>query len=78
MKRRILLVCLFYCFLRLQIYEAIAAFFWQSASYFFMAEAQRGLLLSRFFLNVSVKRKKRLKKAQAKKYAKTKIAKRKF
>ena len=25
----------FYCFLRLQIYEAIAAIFWQSASYVF-------------------------------------------
>ena len=27
------LVCLFYCFFRLQIYEAIAAIFWQFASY---------------------------------------------
>ena len=33
MKRRIFLVCLFYCFFRLPIYESIAAFFWQSASY---------------------------------------------
>ena len=32
MKRRIFLVCLT-VFLRLQIYEAIAAIFWQSASY---------------------------------------------
>ena len=32
MKRRIFLVRL-YCFSRLQIYESIAAFFWQSASY---------------------------------------------
>ena len=32
MKRRFLLVCL-YCFLRLQIYEAIAAIFWQYSSY---------------------------------------------
>ena len=34
MKRRIFLVCLFYCFFfRLPIYESIAAIFWQSASY---------------------------------------------
>ena len=33
MKRRIFLVCLFYCFFRLQIYKAILAIFWQSASY---------------------------------------------
>ena len=33
MKRRIFLVCLFTVFLRLQIYEVIAAIFWQSASY---------------------------------------------
>ena len=34
-KTNFFLVCLFYCFfLRLQIYEAIAAIFWQSASYF--------------------------------------------
>ena len=36
MKRRIFLVCLFYCFLfGLPIYESIAAIFWQSASYVF-------------------------------------------
>ena len=35
MKRRIFLVCLFYFFLRLPIYESIAAIFWQSASYVF-------------------------------------------
>ena len=34
MKRRIFLLCLFYCFFRLPIYESIAAIFWQSASYF--------------------------------------------
>ena len=33
MKRRIILVCLFYCVFRLPIYESIAAIFWQSASY---------------------------------------------
>ena len=33
MKRRIFLVCLFYCFFRLPIYESFAAIFWQSASY---------------------------------------------
>ena len=33
MKRRIFLVCLFYCFFRLPIYESIAAIFWKSASY---------------------------------------------
>ena len=33
MKRRNFLVCLFYCFFRLPIYESIAAIFWQSASY---------------------------------------------
>ena len=33
MKRRIFLVCIFYCFFRLPIYESIAAIFWQSASY---------------------------------------------
>ena len=33
MKRRIFLVCLFYCFFKLPIYESIAAIFWQSASY---------------------------------------------
>ena len=33
MKRQIFLVCLFYCFFRLPIYESIAAIFWQSASY---------------------------------------------
>ena len=33
MKRLFFLVCLFYCFFRLQIYKAIAAIFWQSASY---------------------------------------------
>ena len=39
MKRRIFLACLFYCFFfRLQIYEAIAAIFWQSASYVFIYE----------------------------------------
>ena len=27
------MVCLFYCFFRLPIYESIAAIFWQSASY---------------------------------------------
>ena len=27
------LVCPFYCFFRLQIYEAMAAIFWQSGSY---------------------------------------------
>ena len=32
MKRRIISVCLFYCFFRLPIYESIAAIFWQSAS----------------------------------------------
>ena len=33
MKRQIFSVCLFYCFFfRLQIYKAIAAIFWQSAS----------------------------------------------
>ena len=36
MKRRIIFVCLFYCFFILQIYEAIAAIFWQSASYVFL------------------------------------------
>ena len=35
MKRQIFLVCLFYCFFRLPIYESIAAIFWQSASYVF-------------------------------------------
>ena len=35
MKRRIFLVCLFYCFFRLPIYESIAAIFWQSPSYVF-------------------------------------------
>ena len=39
MKRRIFLVCLFYCFLGLQIYEAIAAIFWQSASYVILFES---------------------------------------
>ena len=33
MRRRVFLVCLFYCFFRLPIYESIAAIFWQSASY---------------------------------------------
>ena len=33
MKRRIFLFFVFTVFLRLQIYEAIAAIFWQSASY---------------------------------------------
>ena len=33
MKRRIFLVCLFYCYFRLPVYESIAAIFWQSASY---------------------------------------------
>ena len=33
MKRRIFLVCPFYCFFRLPIYESVAAIFWQSASY---------------------------------------------
>ena len=33
MKRRIFLVCLFYCFFRRAIYESIAAILWQSASY---------------------------------------------
>ena len=33
--KRIFLVCLFYCFFRLPIYESIAAIFWQSASYVF-------------------------------------------
>ena len=33
MKRRIFLVCLFYCFFRRPIYESIAAIFWQSASF---------------------------------------------
>ena len=37
MKRRIFLVCLFYCFFRLPIYESIAAIFWQSASYVFFS-----------------------------------------
>ena len=32
MKRRIFLVCLFYCFFRRPIYESIAAIFWKSAS----------------------------------------------
>ena len=36
MKRRIFLVCLLYCFLRLQIYESIAAIFWQSAGYVYI------------------------------------------
>ena len=36
MKRQIFLVCLFYCFFRLPIYESIAAIFWQSASYVFV------------------------------------------
>ena len=35
MEKVILLVCLFYCFLRLQICEPIAAIFWQSPSYVF-------------------------------------------
>ena len=33
MKRQNFLVCLFYCFFRLPIYESIVAIFWQSASY---------------------------------------------
>ena len=33
MKRRIFLVCLFYCFFRLPIYESIAAIFWLSVGY---------------------------------------------
>ena len=33
MKRRIFLVCLFYCFFRLPVYKSIGAIFWQSASY---------------------------------------------
>ena len=36
MKRRVFLVCLFYCFFRLPIYESIAAIFWQSASFVFL------------------------------------------
>ena len=35
MRRRVFLVCLFYCFFILPIYESIADFFWQSASYVF-------------------------------------------
>ena len=39
MERRIFLVCLFYCFFRLPIYESIAAIFWQSASYVFFKKS---------------------------------------
>ena len=46
MKRRIFLVCLFYCFFRLPIYESIAAVFWQSVSYVFVLGLQ---LLSSVF-----------------------------
>ena len=40
MKRRVFLVCLFYCFFRLSIYESIAAIFWQSASYILFGRRQ--------------------------------------
>ena len=33
------MVCLFYCFFRLPIYESIAAIFWQSASYVFISSS---------------------------------------
>ena len=41
MKRRVFLVCLFYCFFRLRIYEAIAAIFWQSTSYVYDLNLRR-------------------------------------
>ena len=39
MKRQIFL-SVFFCFFRLQIYESIAALFWQSASYVFFGNVQ--------------------------------------
>ena len=35
-EKMIFSVCLLYCFFRLQIYEAIAAMFWQSSSYVYL------------------------------------------
>ena len=43
MKRRIFWVRLIYCFFRLQIYEATAAIFWQSASYVVAPDQQTDL-----------------------------------
>ena len=44
MKRLVFLICLFYCFFsRLQIYEAIAAIFWQSASYILIVVSFMGI-----------------------------------
>ena len=47
MKRRVFLVCLFYCFFRLPIDESIAAIFWQSAIYVFRS------VLKLHFINCS-------------------------
>ena len=46
MKRRIFFVRLFYCFLRLQIYKAVAAIFWQSASYVLQIAVNFGIFKS--------------------------------
>ena len=42
--KRLFLLCLLYCLLRLQIYEAIVAIFWQSASYVFAGNHPRVIL----------------------------------
>ena len=47
MKRRIFLVCLFYCFFRLPIYESIAAIFWQYASYVFRLQVYQTVSIVR-------------------------------
>ena len=49
MKRQIFLVCLFYCFFRLPIYESIAAIFWQSVSYVLFYSRTLFDFLSDFF-----------------------------
>ena len=57
MKKRIFLLCLFYCFfLRLQIYEAIAAIFWQYASYVCILIHKFGAIV--FFLKNCILKKK--------------------
>ena len=48
MKRRIFLVCLFYCFFRLPVYKSIAAIFWQSASYVSCILLIFGLIFANF------------------------------
>ena len=51
MKRRLFLVCLFYCFFRLPIYESIAAIFWQSASYVFFWVLIILIMMYQFFFD---------------------------